>query len=131
MPKCQQCGKVVKEYAYGKYCDECAKDVWDAGFESTSEHGYEIGFKDLVDKITVKRDQECMSTIGLLLRDFHPLEWKCEKCGKILVSKEESVKLGAEKTRERVAKGCSCGGRVVPTPPKSFFGAADLSGNAE
>jgi len=40
--KCAKCGKVVKSYNYGSYCSSCADEVWDTGFDSTTQHADEI-----------------------------------------------------------------------------------------
>ncbi len=40
--RCAKCGKTVDEYSYGSFCDDCAGEVWDAGFESTKQHAEEI-----------------------------------------------------------------------------------------
>jgi len=40
--KCAKCGKVVKSYSYGSFGSCCADEVWDAGFESTTQHAEEI-----------------------------------------------------------------------------------------
>ena len=40
--KCDKCGDIVESYSYGSYCESCAAEVWDAGFESTSQHAKEI-----------------------------------------------------------------------------------------
>ena len=40
--KCAKCGRVVQSYSYGSYCSSCADEVWDAGFESTTQHAEEI-----------------------------------------------------------------------------------------
>ena len=40
--RCQKCRTAVNSYTYGSYCDKCADEVWDAGFESTTQHAEEI-----------------------------------------------------------------------------------------
>ena len=48
--KCYRCGVVVESYSYGDYCSKCAADVWDAGFESTTQHAEEIYEAELKEK---------------------------------------------------------------------------------
>ena len=43
MPKCEKCGDEEKTLYHG-YCYSCYEAIWDRGFESTSEHAYDIGF---------------------------------------------------------------------------------------
>ena len=43
---CYKCGKSVDSYSYGDYCYSCANDVWDSGFESSSQHADEIYEKE-------------------------------------------------------------------------------------
>lgn len=39
--KCSRCGDIVKSFSYGDYCSVCANEVWDRGFESTTQHAEE------------------------------------------------------------------------------------------
>ena len=47
--KCDKCGAIVESYSYGFYCESCAAEVWDAGFESTSQHANEI-YEEMIKK---------------------------------------------------------------------------------
>jgi hypothetical protein len=117
--KCSNCGKMVEKYTYGSACDDCAAEVWDRGFESTSENAYEIGFGQRVDKIKFPCDQESRQAIKEILLTWDDLEWACEKCKTVHIKADAGM--DAATIIETVCKGCSCGSRIVPTPPKKFY----------
>ena len=58
LKKCGGCGKLVASYSYGDYCDACGHEVWDRGFESTTDHAEEIGRGQEIEKLLDKGFQK-------------------------------------------------------------------------
>ncbi len=84
--KCAKCGVVVKAYSYGSFCSSCADEVWDTGFESTSQHAEEQ-YEAALEK---KREiNEKLSTLPInyeLIRKITKYtsgRYRCKKCGKL------------------------------------------------
>ena len=82
--KCAKCGAVVKSYSYGSYCSSCAADVWDAGFESTSQHAEEQY------EAALKKNQEINEMLNTLPINYDLLRkltkytsgrFRCKECG--------------------------------------------------
>jgi Zn finger protein HypA/HybF involved in hydrogenase expression len=84
--KCARCGKVVQSYSYGDYCHSCAADVWDAGFESTTQHAeeiYEQQMKDM-DEINEHLNKAKISVKNIKnLIEYESGTLGCSKCGKL------------------------------------------------
>ena len=118
--KCAKCGIEVESYSYGDYCSNCAEEVWDSGFESTSEHAYEIGFHDLVQKLN-DGGRRAEKAVGEILGEWGPLTWKCSECGKTIIAKEESLQISLEEKLKLLTTRCECGGVIEPVPPDTFF----------
>ena len=100
---CTKCGDVVKNYSYGSYCSICAEKVWDAGFDSTSQHAeeqYESMLKkekdvnELLNHPPVEYDM-LRKLLGCTRGNF-----SCKKCRKLRLNwiwfkEENDVKLKA------------------------------------
>ena len=114
----------MDDSGYNGYCNECYGEIWDAGFESTSEHAYEVGFHDLVDKLDQECNKKMKCALGEIIAEWGPLEWKCGKCEKAIITKAESSKLKMAEKIEKLCGACQhCGikGHVEPTSPDKFF----------
>ena len=87
--KCAKCDVVVESYSYGSFCSSCADDVWDAGFESTTQHAeeqYEAALEEL------REINEMLSHLPVsfdLLRKqikYRSGRFRCKECGKSLLN---------------------------------------------
>ncbi|MFC1979197.1 hypothetical protein ACFLVP_04340 [Chloroflexota bacterium] len=84
--KCARCGKVVQSYYYVQYCESCADDVWDAGFESTTQHAEEIYEQQMRN---MEKINEHLNKANISIRDIKDLityrsgTFRCSKCGKV------------------------------------------------
>ena len=84
--KCARCGKVVQSYSYGDYCDSCAADVWDEGFESTTQHAEEIYEQQMRDREEINEHlNEANINVGDIkaLIEYTSGTFRCSKCGKL------------------------------------------------
>ncbi|MHA1492203.1 MAG: hypothetical protein ACTSRI_21450 [Promethearchaeota archaeon] len=84
--KCAYCGKIVKSYSYGQFCSSCAEEVWDRGFDSTTQHAEEIYEQDLKDEEEINKKITKTKISYNVLRNL--IEWKsgtfrCSKCNKL------------------------------------------------
>jgi Zn finger protein HypA/HybF involved in hydrogenase expression len=84
--KCGKCGDVVKSYSYGDYCSVCAADVWDNGFESTTDHADqlekdEILWKSRISKKLQATDLNYDEVRGLIT--YTSGDFLCLKCKKL------------------------------------------------
>ena len=78
---CKQCGSNKKLGSYQGYCKKCYSEIWDSGFQSTSEHAYQIGHGELNRKIAGQLDDSFGQTINQIKSDFETERWECTKCG--------------------------------------------------
>jgi len=83
--KCAKCGVIVKSYSYGSYCYSCAKEVWDAGFESTTQHAEEI-HEQMMRKIEKINEMLNKAPINYekisKLVEYRSGIFRCASCGK-------------------------------------------------
>lgn len=117
---CEGCGKEVDAFAYGHYCKDCAQEVWDSGFEGTSEHAYDIGFHGLVDCLS-EGGEEARTAAEEIISQWGDLTWACGGCGRIVLAVEVAEKLNRAEKVATVTTACSCGGTPVPEPPDRYF----------
>ncbi len=120
--KCDKCGKEVDSYSYGDYCSTCADEVWDSGFQSTSEHAYEIGWNDEIKNLKGDWTSKLEKAAHTIWRDYDPVKWKCSKCKKVRLSKKEAGTLTWGEIKAKLKK-CSCGvtGHLKPDAPDKWF----------
>ena len=122
--KCDKCGDPMDDAGYSGYCSDCYGKIWDAGFESTSEHAYEIGFNDLVKDLKDPSSKKAEKAIKELEGEWGPLAWFCKKCKAERITKEKSSDLTYGETIELLRKPCpGCGivGHFKPEPPDKYF----------
>ena len=111
---CNKCGKKVNSYTYGFYCSSCADDVWDAGFESTTQHAEEIYEAEIKDREEInemlnKKDIDFEAIEELMIYNTGRL--RCAKCNYVRINTKylDTIK---EKGKfiENLKKRCSkCG----------------------
>ena len=84
--KCARCGKFVQSFSYGDYCDSCAADVWDEGFESTTQHAEEIYEQEMRN---IEEINEHLNEANINVEEIKSLlkytsgTLRCSKCGKL------------------------------------------------
>jgi len=84
--KCAKCGKSVKSYTYGNFCDLCAEEVWDNGFDSTTQHAEELYEQDLKDIAEINKNINKTKISYNVVRDLIEHKsgtFRCSKCNKI------------------------------------------------
>ncbi len=84
--KCSLCGVIVDSYSYGHFCKSCAREVWDRGFESTTQHAEEIYEKDLEEKEEINKEinkAKINSTAVRKLVNYKSGTFRCSKCKKL------------------------------------------------
>ena len=100
--KCAKCGKLVKSYSYGDFCDSCAEEVWDKGFDSTTQHAEELYEQDLKDKQEINKEINKTKISYNVVRDLieHKLgTFRCSKYNKLRLEwihspiKDEKIRL--------------------------------------
>jgi len=122
--KCDKCDDKMDDNGYQGYCSSCYGDIWDAGFESTSQHAHEVTYYQLVDCLDqpcTKKTKEAMEEIMV---EWGPLQWSCGKCKTSLLSLGKSSKTTIAKKVEILCEPCKkCGapGNVRPKPPDKFY----------
>ncbi len=123
LKKCSGCGTMVESYSYGDYCYSCAADVWDGGFQSTSEHAYEVGWHDHVEGLDEPCSKKGRKAILEIIRDFDPVDWKCQGCGEVRVKKDEVGGTPFEELIKRICAPCECGEKrpAFPNEPEKWF----------
>ena len=84
--KCAKCGVVVEDYSYGSFCSSCADEVWDAGFESTTQHAEEIYEADLKERQEIEdllnHPPVTYDSLRKLIK-YKSGTFRCKKCGKL------------------------------------------------
>ena len=84
--KCAYCGKIVKSYSYEQFCSSCAEEVWDRGFESTTQHAEEIYEQDLKDKEEINKKINKTKISYNIVRnmiEYKSGTFRCSKCNKL------------------------------------------------
>lgn len=123
--KCDECGCKMEDEGCQGYCDSCYGKKWDAGFESTSDHAYKLGFDELVETLDGPWTEESKDAAREIMVEWGPLEWKCEKCGKVRLEKEGAsrMKISGSKVEFlcKPCPGCGVDGHVEPVPPDRYF----------
>jgi len=84
--RCAKCGKIVQSYSYVQYCESCAEEVWDAGFESTTQHAEEIyeaqmRQREKINEILNKSNINVRNIKNLI--EFRSGTFRCSKCGTV------------------------------------------------
>ena len=83
--KCAKCGVIVKSYSYGEFCSSCAEDVWDKGFNSTTQHAEELYEQDLLDREeinkTINKAKISYNVVRNLI-EHKSGTFRCSKCYK-------------------------------------------------
>ncbi len=109
--RCAKCGRVVDEYVYESYCDECAAEVWDAGFESTTQHADEIAQyeEDELQEIERMANKARVAYVKLadFVRERHGT-WRCGRCNHVRIRSDQFRRLGGDKAKlvEAFKKPC-------------------------
>lgn len=102
--KCDKCGVIVKSYSYGFYCQSCAAEVWDAGFESTTQHAEEI-HEQMVKEIEEINNMLNKANISYeeirKLVKYRSGVFRCAVCGKFQL---RWVHSGEKKNEEKLKK---------------------------
>ncbi len=80
---CRECGKTYTGNGYNGSCKECCAQTWDNGFESTSEHAYEIGHRENNRDLNTARNETFENMIRDIMADFDTDKWLCAKCGTV------------------------------------------------
>ena len=122
--KCAKCGEEVDSYSYGDYCSTCANEVWDSGFQSTSEHAYEVGFHDLVNKLDKECDKKARHAIGEIMGEWDIPDWRCPSCDAIRLGPDDIKEMSHEEKMDKICAPCpECGEKKcgVPTAPDKYF----------
>ena len=86
--KCAKCGVVVKSYSYGSFCSSCADEVWDAGFESTTQHAeeqYKAALKELQEINDMLSHPPVSYDLLRKLIKYTSGRFRCKNCGKSLL----------------------------------------------
>ena len=84
--KCAKCGILVKSYSYGDFCDSCAEEVWDKGFDSTTQHAEELYEQDLKDKEEINKKINKTNISYNVVRgliEHKSGTFRCSKCNKL------------------------------------------------
>ena len=108
--KCEKCGVIVKSYSYGFYCSSCAAEVWDAGFESTTQHAEEI-YEQIIEEIEeinkmLNKAQINYKVISELV-EYRSGIFRCAVCGKFRFRWTHfGEKRNEEKLREVLTTPC-------------------------
>ncbi|MBD3318702.1 hypothetical protein GF342_02215 [Candidatus Woesearchaeota archaeon] len=119
--KCEECG-VEEDSLIQGYCTSCYAKKWDEGFESTSEHAYEIGYADDMAQLKGVLGPKAEEALRDIFFTWGVGEWKCGKCGAARVKKGEELTF--DQAKGKILGPCpKCGvvGYLVRTPPKKYF----------
>ena len=84
--KCANCGKLVKSYSYGYYCSSCAEEIWDRGFDSTTQHAEELYEQDLKEKKEINKKINKGNISYNIVRNsigYKSGTFRCSKCNKL------------------------------------------------
>ncbi len=102
--KCKQCGGMYIGEVGNGICYGCEKHNWNEGFDSTTEHAYEVGHNDLNRKLDGKLTKKFEEVIREIMGDFDTDKWLCTKCETVRV--EGSDKMDIDKTVKELLKPC-------------------------
>lgn len=126
MKKCDTCNHEFddNETFYSSTCHDCYAKRWDEGFQSTSEHAYEIGFNQLMERLGKEWEESHKKDIIEVFGDWGIGEWKCTKCGQVRISEEDAEKMKVNEALEKLQSACpecSVKGYLKRKAPKKFF----------
>ncbi len=84
--KCAKCGILVESYSYMDFCDSCAEEVWDKGFDSTTQHAEELYEQDLIDRQEINKKINKTKISYIVVRNLIEHKsgtFRCSKCNKL------------------------------------------------
>ena len=100
--RCAKCGTTVDHYSYGDFCDRCADEVWDAGFESTTQHAEEIAKHQEEDLEEINRMANKARVAYKKLSDsveWKQGTWRCGKCKYVRMKSDQFIELKKDKAK--------------------------------
>lgn len=109
--KCEKCGVVVDSYSYGSFCSSCAAEVWDTGFESTTQHAEEIYEAQMEEEEEINKSLDKANISYTAVRKlvkYRSGNFRCGKCGKLRIkwAHFNPPKEDEEKLREILTSPC-------------------------
>ena len=110
---CDNCGIAVDKYSYGSYCETCAGEVWDRGFEVTSEWAEQSAHTD--SKLSLDCDyqenpEEFEKEIRYIQDSFETEQWYCNKCKQVRLTIDQQASMKTEQVVSELKKPCpKCG----------------------
>ena len=106
---CAKCGDEVDSYSYGDYCSTCADEVWDRGFEVTTQWAEETTHNSAeleLDTDLHKNPKKFKENIRFIHVDFELQDWYCTKCDITRLSMEEQKTMKTEEVVEALILPC-------------------------
>ena len=110
---CSQCGRETDTLYGESYCHECYAEIWDRGFEVTTEWGDQVGHSDLnsdLDDDLNVDPQAYRKIIDEILRNFEFANWECLKCETIRLVEADQGSMTNTQISEVLMQPCpACG----------------------
>jgi len=94
---CAKCGDEVDSYSYGDYCNSCADEVWDRGFEVTTQWAEETTHNSAELQLHTdlhENPEKFKKNIRSIQFDFETQDWYCTKCEttRLTIDQQKSMK---------------------------------------
>jgi len=110
---CARCGAEVDSYSYGDYCSVCADEVWDRGFEVTTQWAEEVTHNSAemkLDRDLNENPEEFKKNIRFIHVDFEIMDWYCTKCKTTRLTAEQQKTMNTDEVVESLIQPCpGCG----------------------
>ena len=112
-PVCKKCGKETDKLYSDEYCHDCYSEIWDRGFEVTSEWAENIAHSDAISDINddiETNSGDLSADIRYVLTNFERSDWYCTECLAERLSIEEQLTWSIESIANHLKSQCpKCG----------------------
>ena len=99
----------MDSYSYGDYCSACAEEVWDRGFEVTTQWAEEVTHDSAEMKLDTdlhKDPEKFKETVRFIFNDFELMDWYCTKCKTIRLTAGQQKEMTADEVVEVLVQPC-------------------------
>lgn len=107
---CKECGKPFASKDYYGYCKSCYSVIWDAGFESSSDHANSLYHMELNQDLAEPFSEAYPAVIGEMIGEFGIGKWECVKCHYVRFLGQDNSAAQVQQAKTALLEPCpKCG----------------------